>query len=94
MVRWKALTVLCRYQTASFGAARCFLVDEFISEKIKVREHNDNGAGAYYRCIALAYSESIGFQNYLRMAERSTTLQGVSFDPPQDSTRCFGGEAP
>ena len=62
-------------------------MDEFISEKIKVREHNDNGAGAYYRCIALAYSESIGFQNYLRLVERSVTLQGVSFDPPQDSKR-------
>ena len=59
---------------------------EFISEKIKVREHKDNGAGAHYRCIALAYSESIGFQNYLRMVERSITLQGVSLDDtPQDS---------
>ena len=40
---------------------------------------------AHYHCIALAYSGSIGFQNYLRMVERRITLQGVSFDPPQDS---------
>ena len=50
---------------------RILVVGEFISEKeINVREHNNNGAEAHYHCIALAYSMSIGFQHYLKLAER------------------------